>query len=189
MTDNYEQYDNTNKELLSLAPRHVYPTRYTIREGVETIGQEVFTNSWYTEIIIPDSVKIIKKKAFYNSKIFSCTLPPLVSSIFEQTFYDCKDLVRINIPSTVTYIGKYAFAYCHHLKTVTFDTRLAQELPLEELHQELHQELQIDDYAFFGCLDLKSIIFPEGLTSIGMYAFYLCSNLESAIFPKSLGNI
>ena len=34
-----------------------------------------------------------------------------------------------------------------------------------------------------------SIVFPEGLTSIGMYAFHDCSSLASVVLPASVSSL
>ena len=49
----------------------------------------------------------------------------------------------------------------------------------------------IDDYAFYYCTYLKSVVIPNSVTSIGHYAFEGCSSLSSATIPNSvvsLGN-
>ncbi len=43
--------------------------------------------------------------------------------------------------------------------------------------------------AFRDCPNIKSVIFPSGLTGIGNNAFRDCPNLESAIFPEGLTQI
>lgn len=48
---------------------------------------------------------------------------------------------------------------------------------------------RIDDYAFYGCLELEQVDLPEGLIAIGDNAFSHCYNLTSAELPKSLKKI
>lgn len=38
----------------------------------------------------------------------------------------------------------------------------------------------------FSCSPVESVVFPEGLTSIGGYAFYNCTSLRSITLPKTL---
>lgn len=42
---------------------------------------------------------------------------------------------------------------------------------------------EIGNYAFYSCINLTSVNFPE-CTNIGMWAFYFCTNLTSISFPK-----
>jgi len=44
----------------------------------------------------------------------------------------------------------------------------------------------IDNLAFLGCSELKSIQFPQSLNSIGYAAFEYCSSLKSIVIPRSV---
>ena len=48
---------------------------------------------------------------------------------------------------------------------------------------------RIDDRAFWGCIDLKSITIPDSVTSIGYGAFYGCIFLTRVTIPSSVINI
>ena len=63
--------------------------------------------------------------------------------IANSTFDDCENLVEIDLPDTVNYIGSFAFYYCKSL----------EKLVLPESIRE------IEDAAFVGCLSLKELRF------------------------------
>jgi hypothetical protein len=46
----------------------------------------------------------------------------------------------------------------------------------------------IADYTFSECASLVSVVFPNGLTSIGRYAFQSCA-VEQLLLPRGLGSI
>lgn len=47
----------------------------------------------------------------------------------------------------------------------------------------------INDYAFYNCYNLASIIIPNSVTSIGSRAFYYCYGLSSITIPSELSSI
>ena len=47
----------------------------------------------------------------------------------------------------------------------------------------------INDYAFFGCQDLTTVVIPEGVTTIGGSAFRECRALTSVVFPNTITHI
>jgi len=47
-------------------------------------------------------------------------------------FQECKTLVSITIPKSVTYIGPYAFGYCYNLTSVTFEGTITSNNLYEE---------------------------------------------------------
>lgn len=55
---------------------------------------------------------------------------------------------------------------------------------------KVQEDIQcIGDRAFLGCVEVTSVILPEGLLEIGEYAFLGCTNLKSIRIPKSVKKI
>ncbi len=52
-----------------------------------------------------------------------------------------------------------------------------------------YQVIGIDDNAFKYCIDLESVSFPSGLSSIGKSAFLGCSKLKAIALPKDIKKI
>ena len=44
--------------------------------------------------------------------------------------------------------------------------------------------IELPDYAFYGCISLTSVSFPNA-TSIGSQAFYMCKEITGAFFPNA----
>ena len=86
-----------------------------------------------------------------------------VTSIGSYAFQNYAFLTSIDIPSSVTSVGQWAFSYCSSLKSVTF----AEGSQLES----------IGDNAFSKCTSLTSIVIPSSVTSIGQWAFQDCISL------------
>lgn len=49
--------------------------------------------------------------------------------------------------------------------------------------------VEIGDYAFHSCYELKSVSIPSSVYYIGRFAFQYCCNLESIIIPSSVNSI
>ncbi|MDR0918912.1 MAG: leucine-rich repeat domain-containing protein [Oscillospiraceae bacterium] len=140
----------------STNPGYVF-TAYS--DGTATITD--YTDTTSTNIEIPSkltysgsqyTVTSIGERAFlYCENLVTINIPEGVTSIEDKAFYDCLKLTEITIPSTVTTIGNNAFYSCNKLETVTF----AENSQLREITA-----------AFVSCSALKSIVLPEGLTTI-----------------------
>lgn len=87
--------------------------------------------------------------------------------IQSSTFTNWKELVFIDIPSTVENIGQQAFAGC-------------SKLAITEIPQSLKE---LGQYAFFNCLGLTSIKFNSTPTQIYSSAFQSCGNLKDIYVP------
>lgn len=74
---------------------------------------------------------------------------------------DCKSLNSIEIPNSVTSIGKYAFYNCFALKSVRIPDTI----------------YTIKKEAFYACRELTSLTIPKHVTSISDGAFNECKAL------------
>lgn len=55
---------------------------------------------------------------------------------------------------------------------------------------KMHDETKfIQTNAFYGCENLKSIVVPNTVESIGDFAFYNCASLKSVVIPKNVSAI
>jgi hypothetical protein len=89
------------------------------------------------------------------------SLPPGITEIAPYAFYDCANLTGITLPSNLTSIGDYAFAYAG-LQEIT-----------------LPSSLEIIGRNAFEYTGLIGIILPATVKTIGNYAFQNCAALES----------
>ena len=81
---------------------------------------------------------------------------------------------RVFIPRSVMQIKDFAFRNCKNLKEVVFEEGSKLQV--------------IGKGAFYGCIALTKVSFPEGLESIGVSAFQE-AGLQSVIFPASLRTV
>lgn len=104
--------------------------------------------NWLNSVILPEGINHIGEYAFRGTNIR-----------------------KVNIPSTVTFIGRNAF-YETPVQFVTFT--------------EGSQLKTIDRYAFQRCASLQEIILPEGLETIQYAAFDLCTGMKRVVMPNTV---
>ena len=122
-------------------------------------------------------------------------------SIVEGAFDGCFGMKSITIPNSLMSIGDYAFHLCFGLKSVTIHDIASWCMihfgeDSNPLHYAHHLYLNgkevknlvipngvtsIGDEAFSNCEGLKSVTIPNSVTSIGRYAFFFCDSLTSVI--------
>ena len=166
---------------------------YTSVDGVlynkEKTAVVCYPKSLSGEYVIPDTVTSIEKAAFENcNKLTKVTIGSGVETVNPYAFNKCNSLATVVFKNSDTVnkkICERAFYYCGSLTEVDFGNAVTS----------------IGDYAFTVCSKIKTLEFPDSLTSIGHFAFslytngtggtYKESNLESVKFGtglKTIGN-
>ena len=112
-------------------------------------------NTYSGTIVIPESVH-------YNDATYRIT------AIADSAFYG-SDITEIQIPNTVTRIGRYAMANAFDLRSVTLPMGLTE----------------ISEGVLAGT-DIEAIAVPEGVTAIGEGAFEDCLSLRTVYLPYTL---
>ena len=130
---------------------------------------------------------------YKNADAETVVLPGCFTSIGDGAFENCKKLKKVTIPTTVKEISRGAFKDVHTLEEVKISGGAgAYSLLNFATYLSLGKDNSpaiIGDSAFEGCVSLKSIDLPAGITSIGQSAFADCRVLKSIELPSSLTNI
>ena len=156
-------------------------TSVTIPDSVTSIGDFAFAQTSLTSITIPDSVTSIGLAAFEDTGLTSIKVESnnpiydsrdnsnaIIETATNTLIAGCKTTI---IPSTITSIGDFAFAWTS-LTSITIPESVTS----------------IGDSAFYGCSSLTRATIPESVTSIGDYAFSW-TNLGSITIPESVTSI
>ena len=123
--------------------------------GLEYIGPDAFTGTELGYQPLAPNLQVIHSFLFAGSDISEYTFPASVERIDQGAFKACKKLTTcdFSLATNLTRIGEQAFFGCSALE-------VADLTPCTSL-------TSIDKEAFAECSMLKSISFPDSLTSIG----------------------
>lgn len=181
--DDYDDYDcNSNGDETKyqlVVPSTLNGKKVTIvgsgdigHNGASTSASFLRTSRAISSLKIPEGVTGLREVGDYT--LVSVELPSTLEYIGGYAFswnedYD-NQLKEVTIPDSVTEIGYAAFRNCKNLKTI--------EIP--------EQCKYIEREAFYGCHALKSITIPASVRSIGEGAFADCRGLEA--FEVEAGN-
>lgn len=175
-------------------PYHLYLNDEEIKDlvipdGVEVIGYSAFSGcSALTSVSIPNSVTNIGEDAFAGCVgLTSVTLGNNVASIGHKAFSGCSGLTSITIPASVTNIGYSAFANCIGLTSVHISD-LGAWCKIEGAGSGSNP-LEYAHHLYLNGEEIKNLVIPDGVTSIGSYAFSGGSELTSVTIPNSVTTI
>ena len=107
------------------------------------------------------------------SELIKVELPETVTYINDRAFSGCSKLMSINIPENVDAISIRAFQGCTNMKSFVLPSKVKRIL----------------NSAFDGCLDMNTINMPDSLEVIADYAFNNCPKLTSITLPNTLTSI
>ena len=171
-----------------------------IPQSVEEIGEEAFAGcSSLSEVNLPNSVKVIRGYAFANTNIQTVVIPGSVEQMEEEVF--SPSLKRVNFEENgtrdslvidgtfwnssleeITFPRDIAFEYFECSEQFTNNTKLRSVTFPEGI-------TSIPDNLFLGCTSLTTVNLPESIEYIGQYAFRNCSSLSYIYIPQGIEDI
>ena len=148
----------------------------------ELISRQPKGYVYYGNITIPSSVVYeddtfivnrIAGSAFYESSVSLVNIPTTVTSIGDWAFAGCDNLIALEVPSSVTEMGSNIFYQ---------DTRLR----LVKLSENLKA---IEEFTFAKCVKLEEIDIPASVKYIGKRAFGACYEMAQVTIGAGMDSI
>ena len=179
-----------------------------IPNSVTSIGHSAFYGcSELTSLVVPNSVTNIDDYAMHScSSLTNFVIPNSVKRIGKFAFNGCSSISQIVIPHSVVRMGTGVFIKCNSLKRISvdasnpvYDSREGCNAIVETASNTLlvgckessipNSVETIDDYAFYGCSGLTSLVLPNSVKTIGEVAFDGCLELESIEIGNSVETV
>lgn len=141
-----------------------------------------------TDLTIPGSVSSIGNNVFYGyTSLTSVSIENGVSSIGTNAFYNCSNLSSVYIPNSVVNIEYNAFQNCSKLNSV-YISDVASWCGIS-FNNNTANPLYYAKKIYLNDLELKRLIIPSDVTTIGKYAFLNCTSIESVTIPNRITTV
>ena len=178
-------------------------------EFVITDGVLEKYNGTAAEVVIPDGVIALGDLAFDgNSAVEKIYVSDTVGTVGYSTFRSCANLTELHLGSSVNKLGDNAIWKSYKLTVITVDednpylTAVDNVVYSKDLTALVlfpggysgefvipDHVTKINDYSFFGCEKVTSLIIPDSVTEIGSHAFWGLSGIESIDLPDGITKI
>lgn len=227
-------YENQTLKVTSIGDKAFYNssglTSITIPKSIRAIGEDAFKGcrnissvhisdlaAWCNMALFDAYSNPMFNDGYDNNHLYlngrevkDLVIPSGVTSIGQWAFYNCKSITSVTIPNSVTYIGKSAFGWCPNIAAVYISDMAAwcgitfvsgDSNPLYVAHRIFLNGSEVKDLvipstvtsigsaAFMWCTGITSVTIPNSVTSIGASAFNGCTNLPSVNIPNSVTSI
>ena len=143
---------------------------------VTTVGREAFRDNTAIKSVRMMGIETIEDAAFAGcTALERLTFPKrTLKTIGNYAFSACEAITKIDMPDTVTKIGKYAFANTKGVKSLSISKGLTE----------------IPEGSFSGLTELRNpVTIPDAVQTIGTKAFYLDCKVRSFKLGKSVQTI
>ena len=137
-------------------------TTVKLADSVISLGSSAFSGCYLLVQIYMPGVEEIDRACFYDCKqLVNIELPSSLRNIGEKAFFNCRSLTGVTVPASVTSIGSSAFAYCTNLVYAKILGNIAT----------------LEYWTFYGCEVLWQLYLPKTVESVGTSAVSECPQL------------
>lgn len=148
---------------------------------IEVIGQGAFADCGLTKFTVPKNVTKIDREAFNKCTALTVVdISEKTTDISPEAFKGCSKLIALNVSrkhSVYSSVDGYLLSKNKETLIIFPPGKANDRFTL--LPPSIKK---IGDYAFFDCKELKNVVIPNLVESIGKRSFGLCSNLNTITF-------
>ena len=148
---------------------------------IEVIGQGAFADCGLTKFTVPKNVTKIDREAFNKCTALTVVdISEKTTDISPEAFKGCSKLIALNVSRKHTvYSSVDGYLLSKDKKTLAIFPPGKANDRFTLLPPSIKK---IGDYAFYDCKELKNVVIPNLVESIGERSFGLCSNLHTITF-------
>ena len=180
-------FDNVDKTLVRYIQTKQLKQVFTTPEGVVHIGNYAFDGcKGLVSVIVSEGCTDLGERSFTKcNELKNISLPASIDNLNYNAFDDCDALEEIIVDQqNTTYKGVRGVLYSKDMKTLKICPKSKKSPFFFPDSIEI-----IDEGAFSGCKNIKSVVLPSKMKQIKAKAFYNCEKLEFINIPNSLTNI
>lgn len=148
-----------------------------------------------TEIIIPSIYKGLPVETIPNEAFSRCEniekviIPNSVTSIGYSAFYECSSLKSISLPFTGASLNDSQYQFFGYIFGSRYDYENGAFLPECLTEVIITSGETISAKAFYRCVNITNIVFPESIKTISDEAFSGCKSLTNIVVPDTVTSI
>ncbi len=158
----------------------------TLGSGITALNSRIFNNcSSLQSLTVNGRISSVNSTAFYGASPASLHIGPDVTSLV-------RDLTNLGSLTVITVDEENPYLKIWDGVLCSFDGTDVIRCPVGNTsasHTLPETAVQIDDYAFYNCTALTSVVIPDTVTTIGGSAFRGCTSLASVTLGSSLTSI
>ncbi len=159
----------------------------TIKGEITEVSKYAFANTALTSIKLPLSVTAIRDYAFAGSKLTEFNISSQLTDIATTAFYGCDFLTKFTVAAT-----NELYSFENDCMLMNSDGEMLMYLAGVNPPNgtvTITKDMKIAPHAFAGTKNVTTVIFEEGIETIGEYALYDADGLTEVILPSTLKNI
>ena len=181
-------------------------TSATISENVESLGFLTFFGCPnLTSVTLPEGVTTIGNQAFGDcTGLTSITIPCSVTTIDKQAFEGCSNLTSLTVSGNLSTIGWDAFKGCNKITDISIVvsdlSAFCNSNTISLIYNNISLSIKhgtppiLTGYRPVTLIDnegneIKDLVIPSDVTSIGTDAFSRCGGVKSITIPGSVTQI